>query len=49
MFILDQLLGALPNPPYTPDMTEALSGKVFDHIWDQSAGGGSPELSTVAA
>jgi len=36
VFILDQLLGTLPNPPYSGEATESLANKVFAHIWHQS-------------
>ena len=39
VFILDQLLGTPPNPPYSPEATESLAAKVFDHIWHQSGFG----------
>jgi type I restriction enzyme R subunit len=40
VFILDQLFGALPTPPFTPDDKQALAKRVYQHIWQQSANPG---------
>jgi type I restriction enzyme, R subunit len=40
VFILDQLFGVLPTPPFTPDDKQALAKRVYQHIWQQSANPG---------
>ena len=47
VFILDHLLGMHPDTPNTPEATEMLAAKVFDHIWHQSGLG--PVGGAVAA
>jgi type I restriction enzyme R subunit len=38
MFVLDNLWEALPRPPYTEQETQDLAARVYDHVWQQSAG-----------
>lgn len=40
VFILDQLFGVLPTPPFTADDKQALAKRVYQHIWQQSANPG---------
>lgn len=46
VFILDRLFQLLPQPPYSPEETEAVASRVYDYVWQRSAAGGS---FTVAA
>ncbi len=39
VFILDNLWRSLPRPPFTDEEAEALAGRVYDYVWQQSAGG----------
>jgi type I restriction enzyme R subunit len=39
MFILDNLYGTLPRPPFTDDETEEVAGRVYDYVWQRSASG----------
>jgi type I restriction enzyme R subunit len=38
VFILDSLYQSLPQPPFTDEDIEQVSDKVYNHIWDRSAG-----------
>ena len=48
VFILDKLVGSLPDPPYSPELTEVVAGRVFDHIWQQSVSGAVTPVPTAA-
>jgi type I restriction enzyme R subunit len=37
VFILDQLYGSLPRPPFTEDETESIATRVYDYVWQRSA------------
>jgi type I restriction enzyme R subunit len=37
--ILDHLFQVLPSPPFTDEEKQALAKKVYQHVWQQSAGG----------
>jgi type I restriction enzyme, R subunit len=39
VFILDNLWQSLPRPPFTDDETEAVASRVYDYVWQRSAGG----------
>ena len=39
VFILDRLFEILPNPPYTPDETQAAANRIYGYIWQRSASG----------
>ena len=39
VFILDSLWRSLPRPPFTDEEAEALAGRVYDYVWQQSASG----------
>ncbi len=39
VFILDNLWQSLPHPPFTDEDTELLAGRVYDYVWQKSAGG----------
>jgi type I restriction enzyme R subunit len=39
ILVLDTLWEKLPRPPFTEEDTEMLSEKVYDFVWQQSAGG----------
>jgi len=39
VFILDNLWQSLPRPPFTVEETELLADRVYDYIWQRSAGG----------
>ncbi len=45
--ILDHLFQVLPNPPFTDEEKQAVAKKVYEHVWQQSAGGrlGSGEVA----
>jgi type I restriction enzyme R subunit len=43
VFILDRLHESLPIPPFTTDEAQALARKVYDYVWQRSAGGDFPE------
>jgi type I restriction enzyme R subunit len=45
VFILDQVLTALPTPPFTDDEKQAVAGNVYAHVWQQAMSG---EFATVA-
>jgi type I restriction enzyme, R subunit len=38
VLILDSLWGSLPRPPFTEADTEALADRVYDYVWQRSAG-----------
>ncbi len=40
VFILDRLFEVLPQPPYSPDETEAIAGRVYDYVWQRDMAGG---------
>ena len=40
VFILDNLWRSLPRPPFTEEETEGLAGRIYDYVWERSAGGG---------
>ncbi|HEY7297386.1 MAG TPA: hypothetical protein VH684_05550 [Xanthobacteraceae bacterium] len=44
VFILDQVLTALPTPPFTDDEKQAVAGNVYAHVWQQAMSG---EFATV--
>ncbi len=37
--ILDHLFQVLPNPPFTDEEKQVVAKKVYEHVWQQSAGG----------
>ena len=39
VFVLNNLFAALPHPSFSSDETEKLSRRVYDYIWQRSAGG----------
>ena len=39
VFVLDHLFELLPNPPFTDDEKQSASRRVYQHLWQQSAGG----------
>jgi type I restriction enzyme R subunit len=39
VFILDNLWQSLPRPPFTDQDAEALSDRIYDYVWQQSASG----------
>ncbi|MGD0261655.1 MAG: type I restriction enzyme endonuclease domain-containing protein [Verrucomicrobiota bacterium] len=39
VLILDNLLEALPTPPFTEDEKKAMAKRVYQHVWQQSASG----------
>ena len=39
VFILDNLWQSLPRPPFTDEETHELAAKVYDYVWQRSAGG----------
>ena len=39
IFVLDNLYRALPRPPYTDKETENIAERVYDYVWQRSAGG----------
>jgi len=38
VFILDRLYNSLPRPPFTEAETEGIAARVYDYIWQRSAG-----------
>ena len=40
-FILDTLWESLPRPLYTDEETEAVAGRIYEYVWQRSAGGQS--------
>ena len=48
MFILDNLWQSLPRPPFTEEDTELLTERVYDYIWQRSAGGSLLEAAVGA-
>ena len=39
VLVLDTLWEKLPRPPFSEEDTEALAERVYDFVWQQSAGG----------
>jgi hypothetical protein len=39
VFILDHLFATLPNPPYSTDDTQAAADRIYEYVWQRSAGG----------
>ncbi len=39
VFILDSLWQSLPRPPFTDEETEIVANRVYDYVWERSAGG----------
>jgi type I restriction enzyme, R subunit len=39
VFVLDNLWQSLPRPPFTEQDTEMLADRVYDYVWQRSAGG----------
>lgn len=39
VFILDQLYTVLPRPPFTDEDTQRIAGRVYEYVWQRSAGG----------
>jgi type I restriction enzyme R subunit len=39
VFILDNLYGALPRPPFSEAETEVIARRVYDYIWDRCRSG----------
>jgi type I restriction enzyme, R subunit len=37
--ILDRLFQSLPTPPFTAEEKQAIAGRVYQHVWQQSASG----------
>jgi type I restriction enzyme R subunit len=35
VFILDNLYGALPRPPFTDEETEDIAARVYDYVWQR--------------
>ena len=42
VFILDSLWRSIPRPPFSDQDAETLAGRVYDFVWQRSAGLGSP-------
>ena len=45
VFILDRLFESLPQPPYSPEETEAVAGRVYDYVWQRGAAGAGLSLA----
>ena len=39
VFILDEVYGNLPTPPFTPEEKEAVAAEVYTHVWQQAVRG----------
>jgi type I restriction enzyme R subunit len=39
MFILNNLYGVLPRPPFTESETEEIASRVYEYVWQRSASG----------
>jgi hypothetical protein len=39
MFILDNLYGSLPRPPFSEADTESVASRIYDFVWQRSAAG----------
>ena len=39
VFILDNLYRSLPRPPFTDAETEEIASRVYEYVWQRSAGG----------
>jgi type I restriction enzyme, R subunit len=48
VFILDNLFGALPDPPYGAEETERAANRIYDYVWQRSSMG-NPLGAPVAA
>jgi type I restriction enzyme R subunit len=42
VLVLDSLWQTLPRPPFTDRETEQLANRVYDYVWQRSAGGEFP-------
>jgi type I restriction enzyme, R subunit len=42
VLIFNNLWMALPRPPFTDEETEAVASRVYDYVWQKSAGGHAP-------
>lgn len=40
VFVLDRLHESLPMPPFSQDETAGIARRVYDYVWQRSAGGG---------
>ena len=39
VFILDQIHGALPTPPFTSEEKQTMAGDIYDHVWQRAVRG----------
>ena len=39
VFILDQLVSLLPDPPYSADDAETAANRIYDYVWQRFAAG----------
>ena len=39
VFILDEVFGNLPTPPFTSEEKQAVASDVYDHVWQQAVSG----------
>jgi len=39
VFVLDHVMESLPQPPYTPDEAEALAGRIYNFVFQQTLSG----------
>jgi type I restriction enzyme R subunit len=46
VFILDTVWQSLPRPPFTDEDAEVLAGRVYDYVWQRSAGAEGSFLSS---
>jgi hypothetical protein len=37
--ILNELVPNLPNPPYAPEDAEAVTNRLYEHVWQRCASG----------
>ena len=42
MLILDKLWLTLPRPPFTDEETQRVADRIYEHVWQQGAGGPGP-------
>jgi len=45
VFVLDQVIQSLPQPPYTQEDAESLAGKIYEYVWQRSAAGNSLDMA----
>lgn len=48
IFVLDQVFGSIPQPPYTEEEAERMAERVYEYIFQKTVGG-KPLTEQIAA